>query len=109
MKMMFLARSPRLDDIFMDQEHKHHGNELGRKSSKYTHHGIFRSRRKKERDDENQFLKAYKCRNMIQRMFDHLPLAWILLGLEKYEELGEELGRKLESFSWFFPCGVRPK
>ena len=40
---------------------------------------------------ETIVLKTYMSRNMIPRMFDHLSLAWILLEIEKYEELDEEL------------------
>ena len=63
----------------------------------------------KEKDDENQFLKAYMRRNMIQRMFVHLSLAWILLEIEKDEDLDEELGSNLKAFSWFLVCVLRPK
>ena len=46
----------------MDLEHKHHGNKLGRKSSNIPTRGIFRSRKKKEKDDERHVLNTYMRR-----------------------------------------------
>ena len=59
MKMSVLARSPKLDDIFMDQEHNFQENELGDDLQKYTPKGIFSAQMGKEKDEEKQVLNTY--------------------------------------------------
>ena len=62
-----------------------------------------------EKDDENQFLKAYMCSGWIKMMLKHPFLLGSMLEIEKYEELDEELGRTLRAFSCFFLAWLRPR
>ena len=52
-----LARSPKLDDIFMDQEHNFQEYELGDDLQNIPQRGIFSAQRMEEKDDENNYFE----------------------------------------------------
>ena len=60
--MMFLVRSSRLDDIFMDQEHNPMRNELGKMIKTSTKGGMFRPKKKGKKKMKFLALNTYMCR-----------------------------------------------
>ena len=63
MRMMFLARSPRLGDIFMDQEHNFQENELGDDQQNIPQRGIFSAQMGMKKMMKTIILKTYMSRD----------------------------------------------
>ena len=108
MRMMFLARSPRLDNIFMDQEHNSMRNELGNKSWKYTLKGYISVNKMRKKKMKTILLNTYMRGKLIKMSLELLFLAWSLLELKNLERKMKNLEENLRAFSCFF-LGVRPR
>ena len=92
-----LARSPKLDDIFMDQEHNFQENELGDDLQKYTPKGyIFDQELKKKRGWNNYFWRLTWV-GMITRVLEQLFLFGTSLGSRNFGRNEDELGWRFES------------
>ena len=76
MMMMFLVRSPKLDDIFMDQEHNSMRNELGKKSWKYTLKGYISANKVRKKKMKTILPNTYMCCRLILRVLEPPFLDW---------------------------------
>ena len=99
--MMFLVRSSRLDDIFMDQEHNPMRNELGKMIKTSTKGGMFRPKKRGKKKMKFLALNTYRCRGWIKMNLEPFFLAWSLLELENRVKMMKNLDDIWEPFFLF--------
>ena len=93
---VFLARSPSLDEIFLDLEHTPIRTSLGNWSWKYTKMVYFRPKNGEEKEMKNQDFNAYMCWRMIEMMLE-CNFTW---SMSLIAQEHEEHWRELREFSW---------